>query len=63
MLRITVPAREFYDESTEEFVEIKEQTLVMEHSLISISKWEAKWKKPYLSEDVKKTDEEEKKYF
>jgi len=58
VLRITVPAREFYDESTEEFVEIKEQTLVMEHSLISISKWEAKWKKPYLSEDVKKTDEE-----
>lgn len=58
MLRITVPAREFYDEFKEEFVEIKEQTLVMEHSLISISKWEAKWKKAYLSEDAKKTDEE-----
>ena len=58
MLRITVPAREFYDESKGEFVEIKEQTLIMEHSLISISKWESKWKKPYLSEKVKKTDEE-----
>lgn len=62
MLQITVPASEFYDESTEEFVEIKEQTLTMEHSLISISKWEAKWKKPYLS-DEKKTSEELLDYF
>ncbi len=57
MLHIKVPAREFYDESTGEFVYVKEQTLVMEHSLISISKWEAKWKKPYLS-DNQKTQEE-----
>lgn len=58
MLRIKVPAHEFYDELSGEFVEIKEQTLVMEHSLISISKWEAKWKKPYLSDRIKKTPEE-----
>lgn len=58
MLRITVPAREFYDEAKEEFVEVKEQTLVMEHSLISISKWESKWKKPYLSDKYEKTQEE-----
>lgn len=57
MLRIEVPAREFYDESKEEFVEVKGQTLVMEHSLISISKWESKWKKPYISKE-KKTKEE-----
>lgn len=57
MLRIVVPACEFYDESTEEFIEVKEQTLLMEHSLISISKWEAKWKKPYLSKDNKTTAE------
>ena len=62
MLRIVVPAREYYDESKEEFVEVKEQTLVMEHSLISISKWEAKWKKPYMSKD-KKTQEEVIDYF
>lgn len=62
MLRIKVPAREFYDESKQEFVEIKEQTLVMEHSLISISKWEAKWHKPYLT-DEKKTPEEIYDYF
>ncbi len=57
MLHITVPAREFYDESTEEFITTKEQTIIMEHSLISLSKWEAKWKKPYLS-DAPKTNEE-----
>lgn len=62
MLRIVVPACEFYDESTEEFIEVKEQTLLMEHSLISISKWEAKWKKPYLSKD-KKTAAEIYDYF
>lgn len=62
MLQITVPASEFYDESKGEFVQIKEQTLTMEHSLISISKWEAKWKKPYLSDD-KKTPEELLDYF
>lgn len=58
VLRIKVPSQEFYDESTNEFIEIPEQTLVMEHSLISISKWESKWKKPYLSKTVKKTREE-----
>lgn len=57
MLHITIPEREFYDESTEEFVTLKEQKVTMEHSLISISKWEAKWKKPYLT-DRKKTKEE-----
>lgn len=57
MLHIKVPAREFYDESIGEFVYVDEQTLVMEHSLISISKWEAKWKKPYLSNDQKTKEE------
>ena len=60
MLHITVPAREFFDDVRQEFVEVKEQTLVMEHSLISISKWEAKWKKPYFLDDKEhpKTNEE-----
>lgn len=57
MLRIKVPAHEVYDESKNEFVEIKEQTLIMEHSLISISKWEAKWHKPYLSNSEKTSAE------
>ena len=62
MLHITVPAHEYFNEETEEFFEVKEQTLIMEHSLISISKWEAKWKKPYFSEE-KKTNEEALDYL
>lgn len=57
MLRIQIPEQEFYDESSEEFIKVKAQTLVMEHSLISLSKWEAKWKKPYLSDDPKSKEE------
>lgn len=58
MLHIKVPAQEFFDENSQEFIETKETTLTMEHSLISISKWEAKWKKSYFAEEPKKTTEE-----
>lgn len=57
MLRITIPATELWDANKEEFVEIKEQKLQLEHSLVSLSKWESKWCKPFLSTDTK-TDEE-----
>lgn len=48
MLKITIPAMEYYDEINNEFIEFKEQVLQLEHSLVSISKWEAKWHKPFL---------------
>lgn len=57
MLQITVPAGTLWDERIEEFVSIKEQTLQLEHSLVSLSKWESKWHKPFLS-DTDKTLEE-----
>lgn len=57
MLTLTVPGIEFYDESKNLFHRTKEQTFQIEHSLISLSKWEAKWHKPFLS-DKKKTNEE-----
>ena len=56
MFQLTVGGEEFFDEEKQEFIYTKEQTLTLEHSLLSISKWEAKWKKPYFSKD--KTDEE-----
>ena len=43
MLSITIPATEYYDEVNDSFINIKEQVLILEHSLVSISKWEAKW--------------------
>lgn len=57
MLQITVPAGEFFDEETNEFVIVKEQTLQMEHSLVSLSKWEAKWNKAFLGKSEKSTEE------
>lgn len=57
MLTIVIPESENYDPVKNEFITIKKQTLVLEHSLISLSKWESKWHKPYLSKD-NKTEEE-----
>lgn len=57
MLYITVPEAEYFVESTSSFVHIKEQKLQLEHSLVSISKWEAKWHKPFLSKEPKTTEE------
>lgn len=50
MLQIKIPASEYYDEVNNEFVYVKEQTLQLEHSLVSISKWESKWNKPFLAQ-------------
>ena len=57
MLRITIKAVEHWDESKEEFIRVKEQTLQLEHSLVSLSKWESKWCKPFLTK-TEKTHEE-----
>ena len=57
MLRITIPAEEFWDEVNEEFIYTKEQTLQLEHSLVSLSKWESKWCKAFLGKQDK-TEEE-----
>ena len=57
MLYITVPSVELWDEVKEEFVKTKEQTLQLEHSLVSISKWEAKWCKVFLSKKEKTYEE------
>lgn len=51
MLTITIPASEYYDVKENKFVSLgKEQKLNLEHSLVSISKWESKWHIPFLSE-------------
>ena len=57
MLRIVVPATEYYDERTQKFIISKSHTLTLEHSLVSVSKWEAKWKKPFLSSKNKTSEE------
>lgn len=57
MLTLTIPASELWDERTERFIYTKQQTLVMEHSLVSLSKWESKWCKPFLTKKEKTTEE------
>lgn len=53
MLTIKIPGREIFNERTSEFFQIPETTLKLEHSLVSISKWEEKWKIPFLSNESK----------
>ena len=62
MLQITIPARvrEDYDEENNVFIYVtvsKEQTLQLEHSLVSLRKWEAKWRKPFLTKTEKTREE------
>lgn len=58
MLILKIPEQEFYNNITGEFVNCRACTLKLEHSLVSISKWESKWKKPFLSDKEEKTTEE-----
>ncbi|MDD2299628.1 MAG: hypothetical protein PHU69_08285 [Fermentimonas sp.] len=57
MLRITIPAVEQWDKIKQEFVSTKEQTLSLEHSLVSLSKWESKWCKAFLTKNEKSSEE------
>lgn len=55
MLTLTVKGQEYWDEAKEEFTYGKDCVLKLEHSLISIEKWEAKWGVPFF--DSEKTPE------
>jgi hypothetical protein len=53
MLRITIPDCQFLNEANMEFICVKGRELQLEHSLVSISKWESKWHRPYFSKKPK----------
>ena len=58
MLTITIPAKEDFNNDTQEFIVVeKEQKLQLEHSLLSLSKWESKWHKPFLGRDEMSLEE------
>ena len=62
MLTIKIPDTEYYNDEISQFVSVKERTIDLEHSLVSLSKWEAKWCKPFLGKD-QKTSEEVRDYI
>lgn len=57
MLQLKITTAEGYDEATQEFVSAESEVVELEHSLVSVSKWESKWEVPFLG-DEKKTDEQ-----
>jgi len=57
MLKLYIPSRELFDESRGEFSHTKGHVLQLEHSLVSLSKWESKWEKPFLNQDKKTVNE------
>ena len=54
MLTIIIPPRKMWNSEKEIFIDTKEYVITLEHSLVSISKWESKWHIPFIS-DTKKT--------
>lgn len=56
-LPIHIPGKDLFDEKNGKFITVKETNILLEHSLISISNWESKWHKPYLSSDKKTVEE------
>ena len=57
MLLVEIPAEELYDEQTATFFTLPSETLLLEHSLASLSKWESIWEKPFLDGATRSTEE------
>lgn len=57
MLQLSIVTSELFDESSDEFVDADSVELELEHSLVSLSKWECKYEKPFLGENTKAEEE------
>lgn len=57
MFKLYVDSSEFFNEKTNEFITIPAAELELEHSLVSLSKWESLWEKPFLVSEEKTTKE------
>ena len=57
MLKLTIVQPELYNDVLNEFTPSKFYKIQLEHSLVSLSKWESNWKKPFLSNDEKTLEE------
>lgn len=58
MLQLVIPlGPEIFDDEKQEFITPETKTLQLEHSLVSLSKWESKWCKPFFSKEEKTPEE------
>ena len=58
MLTLVIPGSELFDQEKQEFLhDLDPITLTLEHSLLSLSKWESKHKKPFLSSTAQTSEE------
>lgn len=57
MLKVTVLGTEMFDEHTQEFTTQGDTVLELEHSLVSLSKWESIYEKPFLGKGDRTTEE------
>lgn len=58
MLKVTIPAQELFDNANQKFITTEPITFQIEHSLISLSKWESEWHVAFLDKKRKKTPSE-----
>lgn len=57
MFQVEIPKQEYFDEINSRFVSFEATSFQIEHSLISLSKWESKWNKPFLDNKAKTSEE------
>lgn len=57
MLKLTIKGDEYFDDETSMFVYSDPTTVTIEHSLVTVSKWESIWMKPFLSKTPKTNEE------
>lgn len=57
MLTLTIQLEEGFEETSSEFFSLSEVKIELEHSLVSLSKWESKFEKPFLGTKEKTSEE------
>lgn len=63
MLTIYIKGQTLWDERSQMFIDVNDTVIQLEHSLLSLSKWEAKHHKAYLKKGIKLTVEEKIDYL